>query len=94
MTGINYKYSEEDGRSYIQSVQDITPILDANKRALADNKNARFSRPMNKVASIPLIVIEKWWNEKGIDLMNDHDAMRQFLNDPDNRAFRTMGGKL
>ena len=26
---------------------------------------------------------------QGLDILNDPDAMRRFLNDPDNRAFRT-----
>ncbi len=26
---------------------------------------------------------------QGLDILNDPEAMRKFLNDPDNRAFRT-----
>lgn len=94
MSDLDYNYSEEDGRSYIETVQDVEPILDANKRAMAENKNARFDSAMNMVASIPLVIIEKYWNEKGIDLINDEAEMRKFLNDPDNKFCRTMGGKV
>ncbi len=31
---------------------------------------------------------------QGIDLLHDPDAMRQFLNDPDNRAFRTTNERV
>ena len=46
---------------------------------------------MRKVASIPLVVIEKWKHELGIDIMNKNDwpKIKQLLNDPDNRFFRT-----
>ena len=91
---LSYKYTEEDGKTYIETVQDIKSIIDDNQRAMADNRYARFDKPMNKVASIPLIIIEQYWNERGIDLMNDNKAMMQFLNDPDNKAFKTMGGTL
>jgi len=94
MSVLKHKYSEEDGRAYIETVQDVQPIIDDNKRAMVDNRHAKFNRPMNKVASIPLVIIEQYWNEHKIDLMNDEAALRQFLNDPENRAWRTMGGNV
>jgi hypothetical protein len=46
------------------------------------------------VASIPLVIIEKYKNEKGIDLMKDKAAMKRFLNDPDNKFLRVKPGKI
>ncbi len=42
---------------------------------------------MRKVASIPLVVIEKWKQELGVDIMNKNDwpKVKQLLNDPENR---------
>ena len=46
---------------------------------------------MRKVASIPLIIIEKWKAEHGVDIMNkDHwHRVKQLLNDPEYRFLRT-----
>jgi hypothetical protein len=51
---------------------------------------------MRKVASIPLVVIEKWKRELGVDIMNKNDwpKIKQLLNDPENRFFRTNESKL
>ena len=41
-----------------------------------------------KVASIPIAVFDIALHQ-GYDLLNDPDALKRFLNDPENRAFRT-----
>ena len=48
-------------------------------------------KSMRKVASIPLIIIEKWKRELGVDIMNkDHmPKVKQLLNDPQYRYLRT-----
>ena len=48
-------------------------------------------KSMRKVASIPLIIIEKWKRELGVDVMNkDHmPKVKQLLNDPQYRFLRT-----
>jgi hypothetical protein len=48
-------------------------------------------KSMRKVASIPLIIIEKWKRELGVDVMNkDHmTKVKQLLNDPQYRYLRT-----
>ena len=62
------------------------------------DENARWSDNLfgNKVASIPLTVIDAL-NKKGIlrgFKVLDEKAFRQFLNDPDNRFFRTRTGRI
>ena len=51
---------------------------------------------MRKVASIPLVIIEKWKRELGIDIYNKNDwpKIKQLLNDSDNRFLRTHEGNL
>lgn len=46
---------------------------------------------MRKVASIPLIIVEKWKRELGIDIMNKAHMpkVKQLLNDPEYRFLRT-----
>ena len=48
------------------------------------------------VARIPLIIIEKWRNELGVDYWNpDHqDRIDRLLNDPEWRWLRTDEGAL
>jgi hypothetical protein len=85
--------SEEKDGFVIETVQDIEPIIEANKKKYNESQSFK-SETFNQVASIPLVMIEKWKNEKGIDLLNDERALRQFLNDPENRFFRTRPGKV
>ena len=76
----------------IESVQDVTEILADNKaeRNTFDEK-AGWKGDVHKVASIPIVVWEEL-KRKGLD--NDNDALLKWLDDPDNRAFRTRPGKL
>lgn len=77
----------EDG--IISRSQDVTDIVRLN-RALQNEQKCGFqSAPaFRRVASIPVSVFDIA-AAQGLDLMNDPDALRKFLNDPDNRAFRT-----
>ena len=79
-----------DERGIVSRAQDVTAILDANKQEqLADKfKGFRKAPTFRKVASIPIAVFDIALAQ-GYDLLNDPDALRRFLNDPQNRAFRT-----
>ena len=70
--------------------QDVTAIIEANKRAQNAVQHCGFRKPetFRQVADIPVAVIQLALAQ-GMDIMHDPDAMRRFLNDPDNRAFRT-----
>ncbi len=76
-------------------VQNIDGILRDNHADLMEDrfKGFRIAPTYRKVASIPVAVIDIA-AAQGIDLLHDPDAMRQFLNDPDNRAFRTTNERL
>ena len=49
---------------------------------------AAAGRAARRVASIPVAVVDIA-AAQGLDILGDPEAMRKFLNDPDNRAFRT-----
>lgn len=70
--------------------QDVTDIIEANKMAMNAVQRCGFKKPevFRRVASIPEAVIDIA-KAQGIDLMGDPDAMRRFLNDRDNLAWRT-----
>ena len=80
-------------------MQDVEPLLELNKKELTGDSMYGIGDNavgMRKVASIPLVVIEKWKKELGIDIMNKNDwpKIKQLLNDPENRFFRTKEGRL
>ena len=94
-----YHYDEQEDTLTINKTEDISSVLDANK-AQFDVDNKRYtSEAFNHVARIPVIAIEMWCKAKGIpyqDFMADYDnkLMKQFLNDPDNKYFRTKPGRI
>lgn len=84
------------GELIIQRSQDVAPILDRNKALANDGDGYSASRDIRRVASIPLVLVEKWKNEEGIDLFNpDHlPAVRRKLNSPEYQYLRTAPGRL
>ena len=82
-------YMDDQGR--ICRVQDVTGILRQNSALRAEASHKCGFRPapvFRRVASIPLAVVDIA-KAQGMDLLRDPDAMRRFLNDRDNAAFRT-----
>ena len=41
------------------------------------------------VASIPTNIWTKWMKETNGEIQRDHNLMKKYLNDPDNKYFRT-----
>jgi hypothetical protein len=91
--GTKFHYDEMEDKLTVERVQDVEPIIEYNK-ALANDAPTNWRGDMHRVASIPFVIIEKHKNETGVDLMKDEVALRRFLNDPDNRMFRTKLGRL
>jgi hypothetical protein len=79
--------------------QDISGILEMNKREYAaqdERKKWGDDAFSNKVASIPLTVfaeLEKQGITRGFAVI-DTKRFHAWLNDPDNRAFRTRAGRI
>ena len=74
---------------HAEADQNITDRLDINK-ALQNEARSGYGEGQ-RVASIPLVVWEDLVR-KGI--ANDRKKLKAWLNDPDNRAFRTRLGKV
>jgi len=81
-------YVTDDFRLFRE--QDVTDILRLNRAARDRDrfKGFRFAPTFRKVASIPVAAVDIA-KAQGLDILNDSDDMRKFLNDPMNRAFRT-----
>jgi len=91
---VRSRFHPMDGGGFaIERVQDVEDILDQNKRY--QNEPQQKSELMgHHVASIPLVVIEKWANEDGAHLMqmNKYEAdryLKRKLRDPDWAHLRT-----
>ncbi len=96
MLDSKFHYDESEDKVHIERTQDVEPILEANKRQYNDNQGFK-SEIFNKKASIPLVVLLKWCQEKGItyqEFMGDEKILKRFLNDPDNRFCLTKPGKV
>lgn len=89
-------YWEKDPSSdlnIITTVQDCEPVLERNK-ALANHFDGYTpSREMRQIASIPLGVIPILQKQGLMDRayrITDKAKFRRWLNDPENRFFRTV----
>jgi hypothetical protein len=81
--------NDEDGTYHAEAVQPIKGRLDIN--AALQNEARNGYGEGQRVASIPLVIWEDLIR-KGI--ANDTKKLKAWLNDPDNRAFRTRLGRV
>ena len=90
-TGVKtyYNYDADKDEAIISKEQDVSAIIEANKAEF----NAAPERwgEWTKVGSIPLSV---YYELERQGILNDQKAMAKWLNDPDNRAFRTRPGTI
>ena len=92
-------HADGEGGIIVETRQDITANIEQNlKEFNSFDERARWSDDMfgNKVASIPLTVIDDL-NAKGIMrgfAVVDEKKFKEFLNNPDNRFFRTRPGRV
>lgn len=87
-----YDESADAKNFVIETEQETTPIVEANKLAFNDAPTRIGQKEeLVKVASIPLAIFFDL-QRKGIT--RDPVAFKKWLNDPDNRAFRTRPGTV
>lgn len=92
-------HADGEGGLIIQTVQDVTGIVEANKREFnMYDERARWSdNPYgNKIASVPNTIIDDL-NKAGIMRgfhVLDQKRLKEWLNNPDNRVFRTRPGVI
>ena len=94
--GKETNFHDLDGKHFIETRQDISGILENNKAQFnAIDERTKWGE-FTKVASLPNVVIDDL-NQKGVMrgfAVIDEKRFRAFLNDPDNRFFRTRPGQL
>jgi len=92
-TPVDTFHSNADETEFtINTHQDVGPILEENKAAYnnyGDKLTPGKSEEGVVVASIPMNVLALWMKETNGEIMRDHKLMQKYLNDPDNKYFRT-----
>lgn len=90
-----FHYDNSADKFAVETRQDVEPIIENNKKLANLNDGFTPSREMRRIASIPLVIIEKWKTELGVDIFNKNhaQALRRLLNDPDWRYLRTSPGR-
>ena len=91
-----FHYDDATDTATIQTVQDVEPILKANKKAF-NSAGAYKSEVFNKKASIPNVIWMQWCKEKGIkpqEFFSNTEVLKRFLNDPENKFCLTRPGKV
>ena len=87
-----WHYNEDTDEATIQTTQDMTAVIEANKRdfAATDNK-ANWKGEWHHVASIPEAIYYKLKAEGKLD---DQAYMKRWLNASENQFFRTRPGQV
>jgi hypothetical protein len=91
--------SDGEGGLVITTTQDVTEIIEQNKSDYAQmDERSRWSGEVfgNHIARIPLSVFQEL-NQQGICqgfAVLDQKKFKAFLNNPDNRHFRTRPGRV
>lgn len=83
-----FDYDEESDTFGIHTEQDVAPAIEANKQ-LFNEAPTNWRGDMHLVASIPMSI---YFDLKQKGIADDDAAMKRWLNDPDNRVFRTRAG--
>ena len=89
----HYHHDEFTGDVGLETVQDVTAIIEYNKIIYNQfDERARWGSGPIKVATVPGII-----HDKLLKLSNngkDQKALNRWMDDPDNRVFKTRPGKL
>lgn len=95
-----YDYDAETGLFRRVDTQDVESIVDQNKAERLSGDNDQKGKNGRKFASVPMVVLERWKQDYGVDYMlfgicpDTTVRFIKLLNDPENRAFRTSEAKL
>lgn len=95
-----FLYDEERDLAHIETVQDVEGIIESNLRQRNEtDKHTRYGDGMHKVATVPMNILEKLMMD-GIVVPGKHGdgdnnkRLAAWLNDSDNRVFRTRNGRV
>lgn len=85
-------HGHSDGSFTIETQQDVTDLVAENRELYNETPaSAPWGDGMERVASIPLNIFFELQRQ---GITDDPKAFLAWLNHPDNRVFRTRGGRL
>lgn len=88
MSDVQTQIVVDEGKTFVNRVQDCEPILDSVKRIQCKEP----SKEMRHVARIPAVIVEQYCNRVGITFREftiNPEHVQRLLDDPDLRYFRT-----
>ena len=86
-----WHYDADKDEATIETEFQVGDLIEANKTQFnSTDERARWGE-WNRVASIPMVLFHRL-KQQGI--IDDPAAMKRWLNDPDNRLFRTRPGRV
>lgn len=90
-----FHYDEMEDRTYLRSTQDVNPYLKQNAIE-RDNQNSRNNDGLQKIASVPINVIEEWRKELGSDPLSRENRgwLMKRLHSPEYAYLRTRTGRF
>jgi len=87
-----WHYDADKDEAVIETIFDTSNLVETNKAMFnAVDERANWKGDMHLVASIPMELFMKWKSEGKLD---DQAFLKKWLNDPDNRLFRTRTGEV
>jgi len=92
VTGIShvFYYDNETDEATITAEQNVDDVVEENKQ-LYNDAPTNWNDDWNRVAQIPMVV---YWDLKRKGILDDQVALKRWLNDPENRFFRTRPGTI
>lgn len=86
----HYDDNDNEGGFTIETESDVTQIVEENKADFnGTDERANWKKELHRVASIPMGLFLQM---KAQGITTDQKAMKKWLNDSDNRFFRTRPG--
>ena len=95
-SGVSTRVVHDGNVTHVQDTQELGDLLERCAASRAEEDRFIWNRravPFKPVMEIPLAVINTL-KRQGVDLLRDEKALRIFINDPVNKAFRLSTGKV
>ena len=95
LNGITTTMVKDGDSMIVKSTQDVEFVLDQNQAARSDQESG-WRGDMHRVASIPMIIVNQWWQELGDNplLPRNRAWLAAKLNNPDFSKLRTKDGRI
>ena len=86
-----WHYDADKDEAKIETVFEVGGIIEANKEQFNSTDERAKWGEWSRVASIPMAL---YYRLKQQGILDDRAALKRWLNDPDNRLFRTRPGRV